>query len=190
MPIPPPSNAKKVFQGEIYSIYQWPQKLYDGSEAVFECVIRPDTVTIIPFLDERTVVLTKQTQPHKPEPFLSFPGGRVDAGETMEQAAMREFREETGYVAGRMIRWNTLPWTGGIRFEEAIYVATDLTKDPRGSHEDAGEKIELIEVDWKEAVQRSLQHELRSTNTMLTILSMEYAPAERERLRQFLSGRA
>jgi hypothetical protein len=28
-----PASAKKVFEGVLYDVYQWPQKLYDGSTA-------------------------------------------------------------------------------------------------------------------------------------------------------------
>ena len=190
MPIPPPANAKKVFQGEIYSVYQWPQKMYDGSTETFECMIRPDTVTVIPFLDEKTVIVTKQQQPHKADPFLCFPGGRVDPGETLEEAGAREFREETGYTAGRLIPWFIIPWKGIYRFEEAIYVATDVKKDPRGIHEDAGEKIEVLEVPWKNVVQNSLRRELRGPHAMLAVLGMEFDPEQRKRLNEFLLGRA
>src|SRR5215467_9321922 len=31
-----PEHAERVFQGKIFDVYQWPQKLYDGSTATFE----------------------------------------------------------------------------------------------------------------------------------------------------------
>jgi mutator protein MutT len=36
--------------------------------------------------------------------FWSFPGGRCEPGETPEETARREFREETGLVAERLVR--------------------------------------------------------------------------------------
>ena len=39
---PIPINAKKVFQGIIFDVYQWEQKLFDGTVATFEKLKRPD----------------------------------------------------------------------------------------------------------------------------------------------------
>ena len=33
---PIPENAKRVFKGIIFDVYQWEQELYNGSKAVFE----------------------------------------------------------------------------------------------------------------------------------------------------------
>ena len=53
--------------------------------------------------DGPTVVLTKRTptlSTHKGE--MSFPGGRMDPGETPEQGALREANEEVGLDPGRV----------------------------------------------------------------------------------------
>ncbi|KXJ86944.1 ADP-ribose pyrophosphatase [Microdochium bolleyi] len=44
------------------------------------------------------ILLEKQFRPPAGKVTVEFPAGLVDAGETAEQAAVRELREETGYV--------------------------------------------------------------------------------------------
>jgi ADP-ribose pyrophosphatase len=45
------------------------------------------------------IVLQKQYRPPVDKLVIEFPAGLIDAGETPEQAAIRELKEETGYVA-------------------------------------------------------------------------------------------
>ena len=65
-----------------------------------------DAVIIIPLLRSRTdpppskpeTLLVEQYRPPVQRATVEFPAGLVDAGETVERAALRELREETGYV--------------------------------------------------------------------------------------------
>lgn len=81
-----PSNAKLVFKGTIFDVYQWEQEGYDGKVKIFEKIKRPDTVVILPILEDGKILLARQGQPGK-EPFLGTVGGRVDEGETPLEAA-------------------------------------------------------------------------------------------------------
>lgn len=186
MPVPPPSEAKLVFDGLLARAYHWPQKMFDGSERVFECYVRPDTVTVIPFLDRHTVLLTKQEQPAR-QTFWDFPGGRVDAGETLDEAVRREFMEETSYTAHDWMVWKQKTHTGLIRYEQALYIAKDLIKQSVDNHEADGEKIELFPTSWDELIEKCLRMELRQDSVMLSVLAMHYDPEQRARLDAFFS---
>jgi 8-oxo-dGTP pyrophosphatase MutT (NUDIX family) len=186
MPVPPPSHAKKVFEGALASAYQWNQRMFDGSERMFECYVRPDTATVIPFLDRNTVLLTKQDQPAR-QTFWDFPGGRVDPGETLEQGARRELHEETGYRPGTLLSWYEKRHTGLIRFEQGLFLAKHLVHEPMPNVEEDGERIELVPTKWDELLQRCLRMELRQEAIMLAVLVMHYDPEQKARLDAFLS---
>ena len=56
----------------------------------------------------------------------SLPGGRVEPGETDQQAVVREVREETGLsvVCGELVGEVTRPWRDGRSLEIRDYAAT------------------------------------------------------------------
>ena len=186
MPVPPPPQASRVFKGILTDVYQWPQVMYDGSTRTFECYVRHDTVAVIPFLDADTVLLTHQEQPGR-SAFWDVPGGRVDDDETLEQAAVREFHEETGYDAMTLELWTMRRYEGLSHFEEGIYVAKDLTRGEHGNHDRAGEKITLHPTPWKEALLMAARGQIRRHEVSLALLGMAHDPEQRVRLERFLS---
>src|SRR5258708_6669738 len=92
-----PPQAKRVFKGVIFDVYQWPQKMFNGSFETFEMLKRPDTIQVIAVKDDKIVVLEEE-QPDR-GPFFGLPGGRNDHEDESElEAAKREVREETGFT--------------------------------------------------------------------------------------------
>src|SRR3989338_5835820 len=92
-----PDQAKCVFQGKIFDIYQWEQKMFDGSYATFERAKRMGTVQIIATQGNK-VLLSFESQPDKPNFYTLF-GGRMEEGEEPLVAAKRELLEESGLEA-------------------------------------------------------------------------------------------
>jgi ADP-ribose pyrophosphatase len=187
MPVPLPPNAKQVFHGVIHDIWQCDQELYDGTHTTFEYMVRQDSVTVIGFADPQTIILTRQEQPGRGEVFLDAPGGRVDEGETHEQAALREFQEETGLVIGKMFCFRNMKHMGTSRYAQSLFIATNLTNHEKGPHMESGEKIEVLHMPWKEAVQLSAERKIRQPEVMLAIMTLEYHEASKEMLKKFLA---
>lgn len=138
-PLPP--DATKAFQGEIFSIWQWPQKIYDGSVVTFEKAQRADTVFVLPVMDDGRIMLVLDEQPHR-QPILTLPAGRMEEGEEPASAIKREFLEETGYEATSWLPWYSYQPVGKILWRIHGFIARDLvfTKE---ADPGAGEKITL-----------------------------------------------
>ncbi len=139
-----PDQATCVFKGVIFSVYHWPLQMFDGTMATFEMLKRADTVGAICIVDDKIMVL-KDEQPHRGIK-LTFPGGRVDDNELIDDAIKREVHEETGYS---FKNWKLVkvrqPY---LKMEWFIYtfVAWGVT-GKAAPHLDGGEKIsvELME---------------------------------------------
>ncbi|RDW62337.1 hypothetical protein BP6252_11770 [Coleophoma cylindrospora] len=80
-----------------------------GSTRTWEHAERPtrpkdslvDGVGIVAILEQESgpeIILQKQYRPPIDKVTIEVPAGLIDAGETAEQAAVRELKEETGYV--------------------------------------------------------------------------------------------
>lgn len=147
---PIPENAKRVFKGILFDVYQWEQEMYDGSRVIFEKIKRPDTVVVFPVLPDGKIILTEQEQPGK-EPFIGATGGRVDEGEDILEAAKRELLEESGYEAEEFILWEAEHPTPKIEWVVYTFIAKGLKKVSEPNL-DAGEKIKLKMVTLDELI--------------------------------------
>ena len=143
-----PPNAKRVFQGVVFDVYQWQQKMFDGSYATFEKLKRKDTVVIIPITKDGKILITRQEQPGK-EPFLSLAGGQIDEGEGVFDAAKRELLEETGHEAYKWKLWMAHQPYSKIEWALYFFVAQDCIKII-DQELDPGERIVVEKVSFED----------------------------------------
>ncbi len=138
-----------MFEGVIFDVFQWDQKMYDGSTEVFEMLGRPDTAEVIVTKNNK-ILIQEQEQPCKPK-FYSLPGGRIEHGEDPLDGAKREVLEETGYISND---WELLMETNpSSKFLWTIYVYIARGCEWKQKMElDVGEKIELEWVTFDELI--------------------------------------
>lgn len=153
-----PEQAKRVFKGNIFDVYQWDQEMFDGSFEVFEMLKRPDTTKIFCIKDDKIIFVEEEQPGHK---FFDVPGGRHDIeGETELQSAQREVKEETGMF---FKNWKLIEVTqpqSKIDWLVYVYVAWDLEKTI-APEVHPGERIILKELNFEEAVELSKDPKLR-----------------------------
>lgn len=171
---PIPSEAKAVFRGTIFTVYQWEQELFDGTKEIFEKIGRSDTVSVIPVTKTGEILLTKQEQPGLIQPFWGTAGGRIDGTETPLAAAKRELLEETGYTSDDIILWRSMQPSGMIDWAIYIFVARNCTWQQE-QQLDGGEKIEVIAFSFDQFVEKALSEEFRDTEVTLQILKLKEA---------------
>ena len=182
---PIPDNAKKVFEGVLFDVYQWEQELFDGTKTTFEKLKRPDTVVVFPVLDNGKIILTKQKQPGK-ESFIGATGGRVDKGEDVLEAAKRELLEESGYTASKFILWDARHPTSKIDWVVYTFIAKGLKK-VANINLDAGEKISLKPVTFNEFINIVIDKNFVEKEIISKIYEAKLNPEKKKELKKLFS---
>jgi len=120
----------------------------NGERRVFQRLVGSGhgAVVVVPMLDAETVLLVREYAAGMHRYELGLVKGRIDAGETPEQAADRELKEEAGYGARRVdvLRAMTLAPTY-MSHQSWLVVARDLY--PQKLPGDEPEDLEV--VPWK-----------------------------------------
>lgn len=179
---PIPENAKLVFKGKIFDVYQWEQELYDGSTRIFEKLKRPDTVVVFPVMDDGRILLTEQEQPGK-DYFIGATGGRVDEGEEPLDGAKRELLEESGYEASEYVLWRAEHITSKIDWVIYTFIAKGLKKVSEQSL-DGGEKITLKPVTFDELLRIASDERFSEKEVIPELLEAQIDSEKRKRLEE------
>jgi ADP-ribose pyrophosphatase len=87
-------------------------------------------VFIIPVLADGKIVLIKQYRYlFQRSDSIEFPGGGAEKGQSFEKSAVRELLEETGFLAGKLIKIGLFSSCNGVTDEVTrVFIASKLVK--------------------------------------------------------------
>jgi len=116
-----------VYTGRVFSVEVERRRFPNGTEHDVEIVRHAKSVVLIPVEDDGRVVIVQQYRAPLDREIWEFPAGRLNDGESAEDAARRECEEEIGRVPHRLERIRGLYAAPGFCDEELIFFrASDL----------------------------------------------------------------
>jgi ADP-ribose pyrophosphatase len=168
MKVPP--KAKRVFKGIIFDVYQWQQKMFDGSQKTFEIIKKNYTAEVIAIKDGK-IVLSHQSQPTKKDFYAIF-GGRINEGEEPLAAAKRELLEESGMTSDTWELYKIYQPVYKLDWDVYIYIAKNCKKTA-DLKLDSGEKSETKTCSFAEFVDIVLSDKYWGDELVLDVLRMK-----------------
>jgi ADP-ribose pyrophosphatase len=160
-------ESKNIYSGAIS--LRKDKFLLNGRLVEKEIVEHQESVGIVPIVND-SVILVTQYRRAAGKTLLEIPAGKIERGETPEQAALRELAEEIGYSGqlGRLTRWYLAP---GYDTELMyVFIASKLKKIKRGTL-DADEDIKIKRVKLDGAIKKCVTGEIQDCKTVAALLA-------------------
>ncbi len=167
--------SRRIHEGRIVNLREDTVELPDGRSALREVVEHAQVVAIVPLDNESNVLLVRQYRLPAEDALLEIPAGGVDEGESIEQAAQRELREETGYRADRLERLTGFFVSPGYCTEFIhVFRATGLSESPIAGDDD--ENITVEPMPLAQALRLVETEEIRDSKSIIGLLLANTPP--------------
>ncbi|QTH62863.1 ADP compounds hydrolase NudE [Psychrosphaera ytuae] len=174
--LPEIESAELVAQSKLFKIEQIDLTFANGEKRIYERMKGSGrgAVMVVPCLNDDEMMLVREYAAGTHTYELGFPKGLIDAGETPEEAANRELKEEIGFGARRLTKLKTLltaPTYSSAKMH--IFIASDLYEASLPG--DEPEPLEKEVWSWS-AFQDLMEHpdfnESRSVSALLMAKSL------------------
>jgi 8-oxo-dGTP pyrophosphatase MutT (NUDIX family) len=167
-------SRKDVFTSRVFTIQEQHCRSPEGTVQAFTVMNAPDWAIVIPVLETnrgREFVMVRQWRHGSQEISVEFPGGVFEKGETGPEAAAREMREETAWIAGTITPLGVMSPNPAIMSNHVhFFLAEDLTPAD-GQDLDDDEYVDVQSIPANEVIRNMGQppyiHSLMASALML-----------------------
>jgi ADP-ribose pyrophosphatase len=163
-------SSRLVYQNPWARVREDIAEMPNGKTTIYGVIECGQCVGVLPFLDAEHVLMVRQYryvfgEDHRWE----MPTGGVKAGETLEEAARRELREEVGYDAAELQQVSTYFTSKSIVQEIGhLFIGYQLSR--ARAVPDETEFLEVAVFPFREVLQMVLDSEIRDSMTVITVL--------------------
>jgi ADP-ribose pyrophosphatase len=170
-------NAKKarvlssqiIYKGPVFGIRRDEVIEPSGVGTTREVITHPGSVVVLPVLPDGRILLIRQYRHAARQYLWELVAGRIDAGESPREAAVRELIEETGYRARSFrIFLDVFPSPGFLEERMFILLAEGLTAGE--AEPEADEKIISRSFSFKQLEEMIRTGKLRDAKSIAGIL--------------------
>jgi ADP-ribose pyrophosphatase len=162
-------SSKIVFKGKVFSVRRDEVTEPSGVRATRDMIAHSGSVVVMPVLDNGKIVLIRQYRYAARQYLWELVAGRIDPGENVKQAAVRELIEETGLRAKTMRQFLEF-WPSPGFLEEKMFVlmAEGVTQGEAEPEED--ERIEakaFSRAELKTMLQKGVLRDAKTISSLL-----------------------
>ena len=137
-----------AYRAHVFDVYNDYLVLPDGRKVVYDLIKHLSGSCVLPVCNDGRIILVRQYRNSIDEITYEVPAGFIDAGETPEEAAIRELREETGYIAGDVEYVTKTVLAIGTSDEQTyIYIGRNLTAGKKELDENEFINCECLSLD-------------------------------------------
>jgi 8-oxo-dGTP pyrophosphatase MutT (NUDIX family) len=164
----PQPPRRLIYRGLKIDLALQSVRLADGTTADREVIIHRGAVALVAMVDDEHVCLVRNHRYSIGVTLLEVPAGTIDHGETPEQTAERELREETGYRANRIRRLRDWYVSPGV-MTERMYLFLCEELDAGVAELELDERLETSVVPWNDALAMIDDGRIEDAKTILAL---------------------
>ena len=147
-------------------------ELPDGAQKEWTYWDSNDSAMVVGMTEDKKIVMIKQYRYLVDYEVVEFPSGGAEEGEKIEDAARREFEEESGYRCKELIKLCSVYETyGQLNRQIHIFFAPNIEKTKQNTEDDEYIDVELME--FNEVVKLALENKIDGMGSILEILLLK-----------------
>lgn len=158
-------KSEILYAGRKFTVKRLTVELQPGVLVDWEVVDKgSNSVAMVPVDDQGNVYLVEEYFAATNERTLCLPKGTINAGETDEEAALRELQEEIG-VRGKLTKLVSMSVSPGYLTQRTtVFLATDLEKSTLPREEE--QYLEAVVMPFSEAISKIKSGEITEARTI------------------------
>ena len=158
-------ESKRVFEGKVFDVRVDLLEGPAGTPSRVDIVEHPGAIALIPTDAQNHVWLVRQYRHPAREQLLELPAGTLEVGESPEDCAFRECREEIGMAPGELIYLGGTFLAPGYSNEYLhFFLARDLNAAPLPP--DPDEVPHLEKIPWDQLWTMIADNSIRDAKTL------------------------
>lgn len=174
-----------VFEGKFVRVYQWQQEIFDGTNTLFEQIIRVPGTMVFAATEDKIIAET-EIQPGWEKELLSMPAGTFEGfDDDALERSKAELMEETGYESDDWELWKVLKTHGTITLDTYLFIARNCkkTSEPK---DDGGEKISVSLLSLDDFIDHALEPTFRHQVLRSIFLELKHDEAFKQDFKKLL----